>query len=125
MACGAVCRAAQIRLGIPAVTGMYRENPAVEIYSRDVTILEAESTAKGMPEVLPKMVDIVTRLAAGQALGVPPKKGIFQEASWSTGKPSTTPPKGRSLCCWQRSPDNLLKLKFPSPPMLLYPLPPD
>ena len=77
MACGAVCKAAQKRLGIPAVTGMYRENPAVEIYSRDVTILETETTAKGLPEVLPKMVDVVIRLAAGRDIGSPSEEGYF------------------------------------------------
>ena len=77
MACGAVCRAAQERLGIPAVTGMYRENPAVEIYRKDVTILETGINAKGMPEDLPKMVDLVARLAAGRNIGSPTEEGYF------------------------------------------------
>ena len=77
MACGSVCKAVRKRLGIPAVTGMYRENPAVEIYSRDVTILETGTTAKGMPEVLPKMVDVVTRLVAGEDIGSPSEEGYF------------------------------------------------
>lgn len=77
IACGALCQAVQNRMGIPAVTGMYRENPAADLYGRDVVIVETESSAKNMAEVLPKMVDIAARMAFGQKIGKPADEGTL------------------------------------------------
>jgi glycine reductase len=56
---------------------MYRENPAVDIYCKEVYIVETESTAKNMAEVLPKMVHIASQLATGQKIGKPSEEGYF------------------------------------------------
>jgi glycine reductase len=40
MACGAFCKIVQEKLCIPAITGMYKENPGVEVYRRDVYIIK-------------------------------------------------------------------------------------
>lgn len=77
VACGALCKAAKERFGIPAVTGMYRENPAVALYSKHVHIVETGQTAKDMSVVLPKMVDLATRLALGSRIGRPEEEGYF------------------------------------------------
>ena len=45
VACGALCKAVQAELGIPAVTGMYDENPGVDVYHRDVIILRTGHSA--------------------------------------------------------------------------------
>jgi betaine reductase len=77
IACGAVCKTAGDRLGIPALTGMYRENPAVDLYRKDVYIVETESSAKKMAEVVSKMVGMGIRLARGQKIGRPSEEGYF------------------------------------------------
>ena len=77
IACGALCKAAKDQLGIHAVTGMYGENPAVDLYRKDVTIVETGISAKNMAEVVSKMVGIVTRLAEGQKIGKPADEGYF------------------------------------------------
>jgi betaine reductase len=77
IACGAVCKTAGDRLGIPTVTGMYRENPAVDLYRKDVYIVETESSAKKMAEVISRMVGMATRLARGQKIGSPSEEGYF------------------------------------------------
>lgn len=77
VACGALCKAARERFGIPGVTGMYRENPAVALYSKDALIVETRQTARDMSLVLPKMVDLATRLAAGSRIGPPSEEGYF------------------------------------------------
>lgn len=64
MRCGALCRAAQAR-GIPAVTALYPENPAVEIYRRDVTIARAAEDVMGMREAAARMVRVGLKLVAG------------------------------------------------------------
>ena len=39
LACGAVCQAVQNRLHIPAVIGMFEENPGVDLFHKDVYII--------------------------------------------------------------------------------------
>lgn len=77
VACGAVCKAVQGRLGIPVVTGMYRENPGVDLFHKDVYIVETETTPRKMAEVVSKMVGIISRLAGGQMIGKPSEEGYF------------------------------------------------
>ena len=50
VACGAVCQAAQEQLEIPAVTGMFPENPGVELFKKSVYIIETKSSTIGMQE---------------------------------------------------------------------------
>ncbi len=77
IACGAVCRAAQNQLGIPAVTGMYKENPGVDLFRREVYIVETEDTARGMAGAVAKMVNIACKIAANQKIGKPSVEGYF------------------------------------------------
>lgn len=77
IACGAVCKAVQERMGLPAVTGMYRENPGVDLYHRDVYIVESETSARKMAEVVSKMAGILGRLSSGEKIGKPSVEGYF------------------------------------------------
>jgi glycine reductase len=91
IACGAVCKAAMEKLGIPAVTGMYRENPGVELYHKDVYVIRTGNTVKDMNEALTKMISLVTKLAAGEKPGKPaidgyyPRGKVVNEESDRTG----------------------------------------
>lgn len=62
MACGALCKMVQERLGIPAVTGMSGENPGVELYRRDVYICTTGKSAAKMLETLTRMVNLAIKL---------------------------------------------------------------
>ncbi|MCC7106668.1 MAG: glycine/betaine/sarcosine/D-proline family reductase selenoprotein B, partial [Chloroflexi bacterium] len=77
IACGAVCRAVQEKLRIPAVTGMHELNPGVDLCSRRVYIVRTEETVAGMAGALSGLVKIASRLAAGQSLGSPAEEGYF------------------------------------------------
>ena len=86
MACGAVCAMVQKRLGIPAITGMYEENPGVELYRRDAYICRAERSAGKMVQDLTRMVnlglklvskDAASRLVSGENIGSPVEDGCF------------------------------------------------
>lgn len=77
IACGAVCRAARNRLGIQAVTGMYKENPAVDLYAWSVYIVETAETVAEMAAEISRMVNIALRLATGQDVGKPSEAGYF------------------------------------------------
>lgn len=54
--------------GIPAVTSMYYENPAVKMYVKDNYIIETPETAAGMRKVLPKLGTFALKLAKGEKI---------------------------------------------------------
>ena len=68
MACAAVCLAVQERLAIPAVTAMYEENPAVEQYRRQVTIVRAADTVMGMQDAAAGMARAGMKLVRGETI---------------------------------------------------------
>lgn len=77
IACGAVCKIVENRLGVPAVTGMHRESPGVDLYRRDVHILESADSVLGMKDAMSKMVKIAFKLANKQRIGKPAEEGYF------------------------------------------------
>ncbi len=68
MACGAVSRAVYDQIGVPAVTGMYPENPAVDEFRRHIYIVPTARSAAGMGQAIPRMVALARKLAAGETL---------------------------------------------------------
>ncbi len=75
MACGAVAEVVSKELGIPVVTGMYKENPGVEVYRRYAWIVETGNSAASMRTAIPAMAAVVKRLAAG----LEPEPGTYLE----------------------------------------------
>jgi len=67
-ACGAVCAAVAERLGVPVVSGMYPENPGVDMFRSKVYIVETGDSAVGMRQAIPKMAALALKLAAGEKL---------------------------------------------------------
>jgi betaine reductase len=68
MACGAICVAAQERLGVAAVTALYPENPAVDAYRRRVTIVRALGDVMGMRDALAGLARVGRKLVAGEPI---------------------------------------------------------
>ncbi|KYO64348.1 Glycine reductase complex component B subunit gamma [Thermovenabulum gondwanense] len=77
MACGRLCKAVKETLNIPAVTGMFMENPGVEVYKKDVYIVETAGSAAGMREAVPKMAKLALKLAKGEEIGLPREEGYI------------------------------------------------
>ncbi|MCK5434276.1 MAG: glycine/betaine/sarcosine/D-proline family reductase selenoprotein B [Dehalococcoidales bacterium] len=77
IACGASCSAVSKKLGIPVVTAMYEENPALELYRKEVYIIPCANSTRGMKEVILKMADFVRKLSLGQEIGCPQENGYF------------------------------------------------
>jgi glycine reductase len=77
IACGTVCRAAIERMNIPAVTGMYKENPGVELFRKTVHIVETKATTVGMREAAEKMSRLAMKLIKCEPLGSPKEEGYF------------------------------------------------
>lgn len=68
MACGAICRRVQERLGIAALTALYAENPGVEAYRRYVTMVRAAADVMGMRDALTAMAEVAQKLVEGQQI---------------------------------------------------------
>lgn len=77
VACGEVCKTVQDKLGIPAVTAMYEDNPGVELYKKDIYIVKSADTARGMTDVTSRMVNIAGKLVAHEKIGKPGEEGYF------------------------------------------------
>lgn len=77
IACGAVCKGVQNQLGVPAVTGMFKENPGLDLFRKNVYIIETEDSARRMSEVVTKMVSLVCKLTANEKIGKPSAEGYF------------------------------------------------
>jgi len=77
VACGALCAAAQTTLKIPAVTGMHAENPGVDLYRRNVYIVQTGSEAARMLDEVRRLVALGLKLARGEAIGAPAADGYF------------------------------------------------
>jgi glycine reductase complex component B subunit gamma len=77
VACGALCAAVQAKLGVPAVTGMHGENPGVDLYRREVYIVQTSAEAGRMLAEVQRLVALGLRLARGESLGAPATEGYF------------------------------------------------
>jgi len=97
-ACGGVCEAVVKKLGIPAVSGMFPENPGVEMYKKSFYIVETPDSAAGMRKAVPAMAKLVLRLLKGEKLGTPAEEGYIERASGRTSSMTSSPPSGRWTC---------------------------
>jgi glycine reductase len=86
-ACGAVCQAVTRDLGIPAITGMYPENPGVELYGKDIFCVQTGSSAAGMRQAVPVIAKLGLRLATNAEIGSPEEEGYLprgvRKPSWA------------------------------------------
>lgn len=74
-ACGAMCKIVNEKIGIPAVTAMFEENPGVDLYRQDAYIIKTGDNAKEMVPVIQKML----RLAYALLEDVPNEELINKE----------------------------------------------
>jgi glycine reductase len=77
VACGALCAAVQAQLKVPAVTGMHAENPGVDLYRRQVYIVQTGGEASRMLDEVRRLVALGLKLVRGEPLGAPASEGYF------------------------------------------------
>ena len=77
LACGHLCVAAAERLGIPAVTALAAENPAVELFRDRVLIARTGPSARGMADALTQLAGLAMRLGRGERIDRPAEAGCF------------------------------------------------
>lgn len=69
VACGTICDAVQEELGIPAVTGMYIENPGADMFKNKVYTVPTKNSAAGMRDAVKKLAPLAMKLAKGEKIG--------------------------------------------------------
>lgn len=77
-ACGAVASAVKKALNIPVISAMYKENPGVDLYRKDICIVETPDSARGMGKAVPAMSAVLLKLLKGEALGAPAAEGLLE-----------------------------------------------
>jgi glycine reductase len=77
VAAGALCVRVQDQLGIPAVTGMARENPGVDLYRKDLYIIDSGQNVTAMNDAMRRMVGIARKLLDGAEVGPPEEEGYI------------------------------------------------
>ena len=94
VACAQMCAVAK-EAGVPAVTGMYGENPGYTTFRRDLVCVPTGTRATEMQAVLAKMLELGMKLAGGEGLGP-----AVQEGYLPTG---LRRPVVRQKPAWERS----------------------
>lgn len=77
IACGEMCAQVQDKLNVPAVTGMFEENPGVDLYRRSVYIVQTGGSAVDMGKAMPKMLALGRKMGEGYKVTRPADEGCF------------------------------------------------
>jgi len=77
-ACGAICDAVSKQLGMPTVTGMYKENPGVDMYRKNTFIIETADNARGIKDAVPAMAKLAVKLLKKETIGLGPEEGYHE-----------------------------------------------
>lgn len=77
VACGTITDAVHKELGIPVLTGMYIENPGVDMFKKSVYIVSTKNSAAGMRDAVKQMVPLALKLAKGEDIGSPEEEGYI------------------------------------------------
>lgn len=77
VACGCTAAAVKKELGIPAITGMYEENPGADMFKKEVHIISTKASAAGMREAVKVMAPFGLRTARGEAIGTAAQEGYI------------------------------------------------
>ena len=77
IACGAICQAAQQRLGIAMVAGMDEDNVGASLYRKNIYIVNSGATIARMVPALQRMAVLGMKLARGESLGKPEDAGYL------------------------------------------------
>ncbi len=74
-ACGSIAKHVQDALDIPVVTAMYEENPGVDMFRKDLYIVQTGNSAAAMRKAVPALAKFAVKLANGEEIGTPAEEG--------------------------------------------------
>lgn len=78
VACGSVAKAVEDALNIPAITGMYKENPGVDMFKKDLYIIETANSAADMRKAMPKICKLAKKLVNKEEILSPAEEGYIE-----------------------------------------------
>ena len=78
VACGNIAKSVEERLQIPVVTGMYVENPGVDMFRKDLYIIATGDSAADMRNSMPKIVALGKKLVKGEEILGPAEEGYHE-----------------------------------------------
>lgn len=79
MACAEIAKAVVEELEIPVVSGMYIENPGLDVCKSIAIVAQTTDSAGGMREALPVMANLTKKIAKGEELGLPEEEGYIPQ----------------------------------------------
>ncbi len=77
VAAATITAAVKEELGIPAVTGMYIENPGADMFKNEVYIISTRDSAAGMRKAVPPMAKLGLKLVRGEEIGSSAEEGYI------------------------------------------------
>jgi glycine reductase complex component B subunit gamma len=77
-ACATMANEVQEKLGIPAITGMYEENPGADMFKKSVYIVSTKDSAVGMRDAVKKMVPLALKIVKGEEIGSAKEEGYLE-----------------------------------------------
>lgn len=77
VACGAVAQGVATTLNVPVVSGMYPENPGVEMYAKYAYVIETGDSAATMRKVVAPMAKLAMKIGRGEKIGAPKEEGYL------------------------------------------------
>lgn len=77
VACGTIAAAVKEELGIPSITGMYKENPGADMFKNKVYMVSTKNSAAGMRDAVKKMAPLALKLAKGEKIGSSAEEGYM------------------------------------------------
>lgn len=94
VACGTICKAVQEKFDVPVVTSMNEENPGVEMFKKEMYILEGGNIAAKMRKDVSAMVSVANKLINGEPVGSAAEedyfpRGIRRQVWRADGKPAS------------------------------------
>lgn len=84
MACGEIAKFIVEELNIPAITGMYIENPGLDTCKDKVIVANVTDSAAGMRKALPIMANLVKKIVNKEELGFPEEEGYIPQGKRKT-----------------------------------------
>ncbi|RKD23748.1 glycine reductase [Caminicella sporogenes DSM 14501] len=76
-ACGTIAKFVKDELNIPVLTAMYPENPGVDMFKKDLYIIETGNSAAAMRKAVPAMAKLALKLVKGEEIGLPSEEGYI------------------------------------------------
>ncbi|HEY7218178.1 MAG TPA: glycine/betaine/sarcosine/D-proline family reductase selenoprotein B [Candidatus Binatia bacterium] len=96
IACGAICQAAQKRLGIVTVAGMDEDNVGAGLYRKTIYIINSGPTIARMVPTLQRMAALGVKLVRREAIGKPESEGYLPRGI-KRNEFATKPPAERAV----------------------------